>query len=111
MAKKKASSPKTASPKLKKPVDFESSLAEVEQIVRQLETGELNLTESLGQYELGIKRLKQCHQVLEAAEQRVSQLAGFDADGNPIQHSLDDSKNASSGTSSSPSVDDKPGLF
>jgi hypothetical protein len=38
-------------------------------------------------------------------------LAGFDADGNPIQHSLDDSKTASSGTPGSPSVDDKPGLF
>ncbi|MDG2221868.1 MAG: exodeoxyribonuclease VII small subunit [Rubripirellula sp.] len=111
MAKKKASSPKTTSPKPKKPVDFESSLAEVEQIVRQLETGELNLTESLGQYELGIKRLKQCHQVLEAAEQRVSQLAGFDADGNPIQHSLDDSNPPSSDPASPPIVDDKPGLF
>lgn len=112
MAKKKATSPKSAAPKPNKSVDFESSLAEVERIVMQLETGELNLTESLGQYELGIKRLKQCHQVLEAAEQRVSQLAGFDADGNPIHQSLDDSTAGPTGPGSSPSsVDDKPGLF
>ena len=112
MAKKKATSPKTASQKTTQPVDFESSLAEVERIVMQLEAGDLNLTESLAQYELGIKRLKQCHQVLETAEQRVSQLAGFDADGNPIHQSSDGSPTAPSGpSSSSSSVDDKPGLF
>ena len=64
--------------------DFETSLAEVEQIVAKLESGELGLTESLEQYETGIKQLKRCHALLDAAEQRVSLLSGFDAEGNPV---------------------------
>ncbi|TWU47619.1 Exodeoxyribonuclease 7 small subunit [Rubripirellula tenax] len=69
-------------------IDFESALADVEAIVGSLESGELSLTESLGHYETGVRRLKQCHQLLAAAEQRVSVLSGFDADGNPITESL-----------------------
>jgi len=110
MAKKKTAKAKDAD----EAIDFEASLAEVEQIVSQLESGQLNLTDSLKQYELGIKRLKQCHQLLEAAEQRVSQLAGFDADGNPITEPLSDPDQTKPGTNpNSPpgSVDDSPGLF
>ncbi len=71
-------------------IDFEAALVEVETIVAKLESGALGLTESLGQYETGIKRLKQCHRLLAAAEQRVSVLAGFDADGNSISETLDE---------------------
>ncbi|QDT03435.1 Exodeoxyribonuclease 7 small subunit [Rubripirellula lacrimiformis] len=65
-------------------INFETALAEVEQIVAELESGDLGLTESLGQYEVGVKRLKQCHRILAAAEQKVSVLAGFDSEGNPV---------------------------
>lgn len=71
-------------------IDFEDALSEVEQIVSRLEAGDLGLTESLGQYEIGVRRLKQCHQLLGAAEQRVSVLAGFDAEGNPVAEPLAD---------------------
>lgn len=110
MAKKKTAKAKDGD----EGIDFESSLAEVEQIVSQLESGQLNLTDSLKQYELGIKRLKRCHQLLESAEQRVSQLAGFDADGNPITEAMSDPEQPRSAIqSNSPpdSVDDSPGLF
>ncbi len=70
--------------------DFESSLAEVEKIVAKLESGELGLSESLEQYETGIKQLKRCHALLDAAEQRVSLLSGFDAEGNPIAPPMDE---------------------
>lgn len=70
-------------------VDFEESLQQVEQIVARLEGGELGLTESLEQYESGIRELKRCHALLEAAEQRVSLLSGFDADGNPVTEPFD----------------------
>lgn len=73
-------------------MDFEDALSEVEQIVAELETGDLGLTESLGQYEVGVRRLKQCHAMLAEAEQRVSVLAGFDADGNPVTEPLDELK-------------------
>lgn len=68
--------------------DFETALSEVEQIVSELESGELGLTQSLEQYETGIKRLKQCHKLLDAAAQRVTFLSGFDADGNPITQAM-----------------------
>jgi exodeoxyribonuclease VII small subunit len=86
MAKKKANPAKKST---EKGLDFEASLAEVEQIVARLESGELGLSESLQQYETGIKQLKRCHGLLDAAEQKVSLLSGFDADGNPITEPLD----------------------
>ncbi len=82
MAKKRSS--KRAVEREEAEFDFETSLAEVEQIVAKLESGELGLTESLEQYETGIKQLKRCHALLDAAEQRVSLLSGFDAEGNPV---------------------------
>ena len=81
---KKRSTPRGSKQDDQESVDFESSLAEVERIVARLESGELGLTESLQDYETGIRQLKRCHALLDAAEQRVSVLAGFDADGNPL---------------------------
>ena len=125
MAKKKANAAKKSTAK---GPDFEASLAEVEQIVARLESGELGLTESLQQYEMGIKRLKRCHHLLNAAEQRVSLLSGFDADGNPVTEPMDQlSQRSGSGRSTkrskrtseasndkdpdTGSVDDGAGLF
>ena len=87
MAKKKAAS-KAKHQEASSDLDFEQSLREVEEIVSQLEGGQLGLSESLDQYELGIRRLKRCHELLDAAEQRVSVLAGFDAEGNPVEEPL-----------------------
>lgn len=108
--------------------DFEKSVEEIEQIVAKLESGELNLTDSLSNYELGIKRLKQCHQILEAAEQTVSLLSGFDADGDPIIEPMPETvfRSAASGqgelkpegelkapkqTKSTSNLDEENGLF
>ena len=82
MAKKKAARPKTST------LDFESAMVDIETIVTQLESGDLDLTQSLEQYEQGIQRLRQCHQILEAAEQKITLLSGFDTDGNPITEAL-----------------------
>lgn len=60
---------------------FEAALAEVEEVVEQLESGELGLSESLAEYERGIKKVKQCHQALEQAERRISVLTSVDEDG------------------------------
>lgn len=62
---------------------FEQSLAELEQIVRDLEEGDTGLEESLARYERGIGLLKRCYGQLRQAEQRVLLLAGADADGQP----------------------------
>lgn len=53
---------------------FEDFLAQVEEAVRQLEGGTLPLEESLTQYENGVKALKRCYEILEAAEKRVQIL-------------------------------------
>lgn len=75
---------------LGKPIDFETALGEVEQIVRELERGELGLSDSLSQYEVGIKRLNQCQSLLTAAQQKVLILSGVDAEGNPIVGDFED---------------------
>ena len=131
MAKKKPKTSQTAGKAEDKNFDFEESLGEVEGIVSQLESGELGLTASLQKYEQGIRELKQCQSLLDAAEQKISQLSGFDADGNPVttpqpaglkranRANLKKSV-AKSGSESEPadesidensSVDDSPGLF
>lgn len=69
---------------------FEQALAALEQIVRDLEDGQLGLTESLGRYEEGVRLLKQCHGLLERAERKIELLSGIDAAGNPIAEPFDD---------------------
>ncbi len=68
---------------------FEQSLGELEQIVRQLEEGQLGLAESLASYELGVKRLKECYQLLERAERRIELLERVDADGEAVTRPFD----------------------
>ena len=53
---------------------FEQSLAELEEIVAQLEAGEKPLDESLVLYEKGVAALKRCHAILDTAEQRIRVL-------------------------------------
>ena len=71
---------KQSKPRTKKPQDrqlsFEENLVRLQQIVHELEQGELGLTESLQRYEDGVQRLKQCYQQLSQAEQRVELLSG-----------------------------------
>ena len=55
--------------------DFESAIAELEQIVKTLEEGELPLEKSLELFERGVKLSKFCHSTLEEAERRIEILA------------------------------------
>lgn len=71
---------------------FESALDEIEAIVTKLERGELDLGESLAQYQQGIETLKECHQLLSDAERRITLLSGFDADGNPVTTCFDETE-------------------
>src|SRR5262245_8246766 len=70
---------------------FEDSLAELETIVAELESGKLGLSDALARYEQGVRHLKACQQLLQRAERRIELLSGVDADGNPITQALDDS--------------------
>jgi exodeoxyribonuclease VII small subunit len=54
--------------------DFEKALAELEALVEQLESGELNLDQSLQQFKRGVELTRHCQGVLEQAQQVVEQL-------------------------------------
>jgi exodeoxyribonuclease VII small subunit len=58
-----------------KPIHFEHSIAELEEIVIKLEKGELTLEESLDHFEKGITLARQCQKVLSEAEQKIESLA------------------------------------
>ena len=85
MAKKKVK-------KIQEDESFEDSLAGLEQVVAELEGGDLGLADSLDRYEEGIGRLKRCHAQLEAAERRIELLSGVDAEGNPVASDFDQSE-------------------
>lgn len=53
---------------------FETALAKLEEIVRKLEGGNLNLDESLKSFEEGIKLARLCEKMLQEAKGRVEQL-------------------------------------
>lgn len=57
-------------------VDLEKSLAELESIVEQLESGELPLDKSLKEFERGVRLSRECQGALKDAEQRVQVLMG-----------------------------------
>ena len=71
-------------------VSFEESLEQLEQIVKDLEAGQLGLSESLELYERGINNLKACHQALSVAERKIQLLTAVDEDGNPTTESFDE---------------------
>ncbi|MBA2709497.1 MAG: exodeoxyribonuclease VII small subunit [Tatlockia sp.] len=57
-----------------KPIHFEKSMTELEEIVMQLEKGELSLEDSLKQFEKGITLARSCQEVLNHAEQKIEKL-------------------------------------
>jgi exodeoxyribonuclease VII small subunit len=54
--------------------DFEKALEELESLIEQLESGELNLDQSLQQFKRGVELTRHCQGVLEQAQQVVEQL-------------------------------------
>jgi len=53
---------------------FETSLKKLEDLVEQLESGDLTLEESLRCFESGVKRVNRCQDLLDTAEARVEEL-------------------------------------
>lgn len=60
--------------KAKKPMAFETAMAEIEQIVSGMEAGKLSLEESLAAYQRGAELLSFCRAKLDAAQQQVQVL-------------------------------------
>jgi exodeoxyribonuclease VII small subunit len=55
-------------------MSFEDALAELEQIVRRLEAGQVKLDEAIRCYERGARLKRHCEGKLEEAQQRVDRI-------------------------------------
>lgn len=56
-------------------INFEKSLARLEEVVQLLEQGELPLEEGLVAFEEGVNLSRQCQDRLDAAEKRIASLS------------------------------------
>jgi exodeoxyribonuclease VII small subunit len=73
---------------------FEASLEALEQIVHQLENGDLPLEKSLELFEDGIRLSRQCQERLNQAERRIELLLR-DNQGRPVASPFEDAKKLS----------------
>jgi exodeoxyribonuclease VII small subunit len=73
----------------KKTVDLEKSLADLEALVAELESGDLPLEKAMQKFEQGIKLTRGCQSALQDAEQKV-QLLLKSAGGDELQDFADD---------------------
>lgn len=64
--------------------DFEKALEELEALVEQLESGDLNLEQSLSQFQRGIELTRHCQGVLAQAQQTVEQLMDPDDEASAV---------------------------
>ena len=61
-----------------KKLNFEEAIARLSQIVEKLETGEESLENSMKLFEEGAKLSAQCYQILEKAQQKVTELTAVE---------------------------------
>jgi exodeoxyribonuclease VII small subunit len=68
---------------------FEESISRIEEILKQLEGDKIDLSTALSQYEEGVRLLKNCHGILESAQQKIEILRGVGADGESVVEPLE----------------------
>ena len=59
---------------MSKEISFEDGMEKLEQIANELEKGDLNLDESVKKFEEGMKISKQCSDMLQDAEKKITML-------------------------------------
>ena len=57
-------------------MDFEKSMKNLEKIANELEKDDLSLDESVNKFEEGMKLAKQCKEILDEAEKKITVLIG-----------------------------------
>ena len=70
------------SPTTDKEPSFEKSIDKLEDLIEQIESGEIGLEQAIAQYEQGQALIKRCQGILDKAERRIAELTQ-DADGQP----------------------------
>lgn len=68
-----------------KKTSIEATLAQLEALVEQMESGELSLEDSLAAFEKGIKLTNDCQQTLKAAEEKVQKLIASTQNSEPAE--------------------------
>ncbi len=58
----------------KTPLNFEKAMSQLEELVEDMEQGDMPLEDALKHFEKGISLAADCQQALSKAEQKVSQL-------------------------------------
>lgn len=58
------------------PASYEDATAELEQLVQQLESGQMSLDDTLKSYQRGAGLLRYCREKLQAVEQQIQMLDG-----------------------------------
>lgn len=53
---------------------FEEKMSNLEKIVKELEEGKLNLNDSVSKFEEGIKLSRECNEILENSEKKITIL-------------------------------------
>ncbi len=53
---------------------FETALKQLEEIVREMESGDLTLEQSVKKYETGIAQTRFCLDILDKTEKKITQL-------------------------------------
>ncbi len=93
-------------------IKFEDALKKLEEIVSDLEKGELSLDESLAKYEEGIRLSKICSRQLEAAKSKVELLmkSGGKFELSPFEEAAEEEKGRAKHKRAK-RPDDSPGLF
>jgi exodeoxyribonuclease VII small subunit len=79
-----ASSSSAQSAEAAQTTGFEAALGQLAELVGQLESGGLGLSESIDAYERGVALLRRLHEELARAEERVSVLVRIDDEGRPV---------------------------
>jgi len=59
---------------------YEESFARVEELVKELESGELSLKDSIRKYEAAVKSMNRCYELLDEAQKKIEMLVK-DAEG------------------------------
>ena len=65
-----------ATTRKQQPASYEQACSELEQLVQQLESGQMSLDDTLKSYARGSQLLRYCREQLQAVEQQVQILEG-----------------------------------
>lgn len=70
-----------------KEISFEEAFNRLEEVLQALESGGHTLEESMVLYEEGMRLAKRCHERLDSAELRITQIASLFQENDTIEES------------------------